>query len=667
MANNSVIYMRNVTVNSDMFFAPMGAAQTPITNGRLIGAVSGDRMHIIIDGVYTADMQTHITNVAGVTTGPLNPQFTTSVATSPQGLVHTFVGGRTGENLVEIRMQAAVIHFNSRGGSAVAPISRYYPMPPVVTTTYLTLTPTAHRPIRAHFNFLGWTRNPLGTTEADVDYNPTDISSNIDVTILWGESITLYAVWEAREYNITYVNVAASEHDNPAIFTIETPTFGLNNPSNRVGWTFDGWYLDALFTQPITQVVVGTTGDFSIYAKWTAITYNLIFNNVVASEHSNPSTFTLEDFIELEGGALGLPLTGATRSGWTFLGWHDNAELTGSPVTAVTAIGHQTFWANWGRYAYNLTFTNHDNGTVFNGFANIGDTFEFPTPAARSGYRFAGWIYDNDIENPFLPDDSITIIAGFGDRNFVGRWVRVHNITFTNHDDGTTLDILVDHGGSVTLPNPTRDGRPLQGFRGWRFAGTGSATLQPGEIRTNITSNRNYVGLWTPTVDYFVPDSTAPFTGTSVVGPRINVQWFFGVGDIVTIGSHNLINPANFTAFNEALQMFNFHGWYVDGVLRQPGFTISGFVTGEPGIEIHGSWTFRNFNITYNNIEVEDTNPNPLTFSWDDFVTLNESSVLGLPLLDASRSGHTFRGWYTTSNFASGTRIFNITALENQT
>lgn len=71
----------------------------------------------------------------------------------------------------------------------------------------------------------------------------------------------------AVAYNITYFNVSADEHNNPASYTIED-TITLSNAS-RINAQFRGWYEDSAFTEPITRIGPGMTGDLKIYAEWS--------------------------------------------------------------------------------------------------------------------------------------------------------------------------------------------------------------------------------------------------------------------------------------------------------------------------------------------------------------------------------------------------------------
>ena len=86
--------------------------------------------------------------------------------------------------------------------------------------------------------------------------------------------------------------------------------------------------------------------------------------------------------------------TDVTRTGYTFKGWYDNENLTGSPVTAIsnTETGNKEYWAKWEINQYTITYdlaggTADDNPT---GYTVETETFTLNTPT-RPGYTFTGW------------------------------------------------------------------------------------------------------------------------------------------------------------------------------------------------------------------------------------------------------------------------------------
>lgn len=87
------------------------------------------------------------------------------------------------------------------------------------------------------------------------------------------ESCTVYAKWTPVEYSVSYYDGANKIRDlSPASYTVESGEIALPVPVKE-GYTFDGWYTTANFAGDKVEVLeAGTTGDITLYAKWTEAT-----------------------------------------------------------------------------------------------------------------------------------------------------------------------------------------------------------------------------------------------------------------------------------------------------------------------------------------------------------------------------------------------------------
>lgn len=84
-----------------------------------------------------------------------------------------------------------------------------------------------------------------------------------------GHDVGFTASWTVNSYSIKYeFNGGTAGGTDKSAYTVETPSFTFSTPT-RDGFTFGGWYADAGFTTSITGVTLGSTGDLTVYAKWT--------------------------------------------------------------------------------------------------------------------------------------------------------------------------------------------------------------------------------------------------------------------------------------------------------------------------------------------------------------------------------------------------------------
>ena len=208
-------------------------------------------------------------------------------------------------------------------------------------------TITLDAPTKDGYTFVGW-------------FDNAEFTGDAVTTIAAGSTgdKTFYAKWTLVTYDITYNGVEGATNPNPANYTIESETITLDAPT-KDGYTFVGWFDNAEFTgDAVTTIAAGSTGDKTFYAKWTLVTYDITYNGVEGATNPNPAGYTIESET--------ITLDALTKDGYTFAGWFDNAEFTGSAVTTIAhgSTGDKTFWAKW---IQDMTYggvTIKDNGTT---------------------------------------------------------------------------------------------------------------------------------------------------------------------------------------------------------------------------------------------------------------------------------------------------------------
>ena len=197
------------------------------------------------------------------------------------------------------------------------------------TYTIETETFTLNNPTKTGYNFAGWKLNGVG-------------EAMMTVTITQGSTgdLAYTATWTPITYNITYT-MNGGIATNPETYTIETPTFTLNNPT-KTGHTFKGWKLngegDASMEVTITQ---GSTGHLAYTATWQVNKYTITFD-------SNGGSAV--DPITQDYGTTVTAPAAPTKAGYEFAGWTPALPAT-MPAENITVT------ANWTVNTYTVSIT----------------------------------------------------------------------------------------------------------------------------------------------------------------------------------------------------------------------------------------------------------------------------------------------------------------------
>ena len=271
---------------------------------------------------------------------------------------------------------------------------------------------------------------------------------------------------------------------------------GLTRPDGNTGSYFMWLGSNGTSYAPGASVPADVT---KLTVQWTAPTYTVTLN-------AGDGTINNGNVTEYTYGVGATLPTDVTRTGYTFKGWYDNENLTGSPVTAIgdTETGNKEYWAKWEINQYTITVKPE------NGEADITITQDYDTPITapadptREGYTFFGW--DKEIPST-MPAENVTVTA---------KWVvNQYTITFDTAGGSAVASITQDYGTAITAPaNPTREGYT---FIGWDKA---IPATMPAENMI-ITANWK-VNQYTITFDSNGGSEIAPITqdyGTAITAP----------------------------------------------------------------------------------------------------------------------------------------------------
>ena len=221
---------------------------------------------------------------------------------------------------------------------------------------------------------------------------------------------------------------------------------GMTRPDGNTGSYFMWLGSNGKLYAPGASVPADVT---ELTVQWTAPTYAVTLNtNGGTINNGNVTGYTY-------GVGATLP-TDVTRTGYTFKGWYDNENLTGSPVTAIggAETGNKEYWAKWEINQYTITFDTNGGSEIAPITQDYGTEITAPADPTRKGYTFKGW--DKEIPET-MPAENITVKA---------QWeINQYTITFDTNGGSEIAPITQDYGTKITAPdNPTRKGYT---FKGW--------------------------------------------------------------------------------------------------------------------------------------------------------------------------------------------------------
>ena len=309
--------------------------------------------------------------------------------------------------------------------------------------------------------------------------------------------------------------------------------------------------------------------------QWTAPTYAVTL-------HTNGGTINSGNVTEYTYG-VGVTLpTDVTRTGYTFKGWYDNENLTGSPVTAIggAETGNKEYWAKWEINQYTITFDTNGGSEIAPITQDYGTEITVPADPTRKGYTFKGW--DKEIPET-MPADNITVKAQWG--------INQYTITFDTNGGSKIAPITQDYGTAITAPaDPTRKGYT---FKGW------DKEIPETMPADNITVKAQWeINQYTITFDTNGGSEIAPITqdyGTEITAPD---------------------NPTR--------KGYTFKGWDKEIPKTMPAENIT----------VKAQWKINQYTITF------DTNGGseivPITQDYGTEITAPNNPT---------RKGYTFMGW----------------------
>ena len=347
------------------------------------------------------------------------------------------------------------------------------------------------------YNFTKWTKNNA------------QVSTSANYTFTVTEAADYVAVFTKKTYTIaatanptaggTITGAGTYEHGSSCTL-LATPA---------TGYSFVNW------TSGNSEVSTNASYQFTVTGARTLVA-NFVPNTYTVTLNTNDGTINSGNVTSYTYGEGATLPTDVTRTGYTFGGWYDNANLSGTAVTSIstTATGNKTFWAKWtiNSYAIGASSNPTAGGTVSGaGSYNYGASCTL-TATLATGYTFVNWT-ENGTE--------VSIDAAFqftvtGERSLVANFsLNSYDITASaNPAVGGTVNGAgtFNHGESCTLTANAAEGYT---FVNWTENGTEVST--DATFQFTVTGARSLVANFNLN-SYDITASANPTAGGTVTG-----------------------------------------------------------------------------------------------------------------------------------------------------
>ena len=220
-----------------------------------------------------------------------------------------------------------------------------------------------------------WDNNAIGTlpdatkTGHAIDGWYTSETAGTKVTSLttFNQNSTIFAHWNANACAITYkLNGGTNASGNPTSYNYSesSQTISSVNAPTKVGYDFAGWTVTNGSISGTTLTINAKADSVTLEANWTASKYTITYKDQgdVAFSGTHASGRPTEHTY-----GTATTLKGASKTGYTFGGWFANKECTNSAITTLGATAYTsniTLYAKWTKNNYNYTVTVPMTGTA---------------------------------------------------------------------------------------------------------------------------------------------------------------------------------------------------------------------------------------------------------------------------------------------------------------
>lgn len=491
-------------------------------------------------------------------------------------------------------------------------------------------------PVKAGYTFTGW----YVTAEPSRLWNfGTDVVTG---------TTELRAGWSANTYNVTFDLKSGAGGDGNVQATYDGAMPAITVPA-RAGYQFAGYYDQAeggtkyYNADGSSAADWNKAGDTTLYAQWTANSYQVIFN-----ANGGSGSMDAEEFVY--GEEKPLSTNSFTKTGYAFVGWTtgeiagDVIYTDGASVSNLTTEqgGIVNLYAVWKPIAYTVVF--NSNGAE-GSMADQQMTYDTeaalsPIGYTKTGYHFLGWAKTSNAKTGEL--DNLEQVMNLAEKE--GSKVTLYAVWGANtyavafHANGGTGSPMAEqsftYDEAVKALSKNLYSRTGYNFKGWALTDTATEAeyADQAKVQNLVVTQDGVLNLY------------AVWTAQSYTVS------FDANGGSTTTASKEVTYGSTYGTLPTATRIgYDFVGWYTEkeaGTAIIADNTVS--ITGDTTLYAH--WTAKQFTVSF------DTNKgsgSSIPTAVNSINVTYDGSYGNLPV--TGRTGYDFAGWYTASS--GGTKV----------
>ncbi|MDE2386611.1 MAG: InlB B-repeat-containing protein [Actinomycetales bacterium] len=488
---------------------------------------------------------------------------------------------------------------------------------------------------RTGYTFIGWSTSAAGS-----------VTHSDSQSVAFPADTTLFAVWSANNYGITYfangansgaVPVDSTNYNIGQSITIRSNTGSLD----RTGYSFAGWNTAAngsgLTFNSGNTVVMGAS-SVSLFALWTPNTYTITYNaNGATGSAQRGGNAVATDSYTTAGTDVTLPSAGTlTKTGFTFSGWAD--APTGTVISGTfTTTANITLYAQWTIMVINATYDKGSaSASTFVAFPS-NTSGNYATRITLSGaldnqvtigglaHVFVGW---SDGTSIYRAGDQY--LLGVSNVTLTAQWVQVFGVRYsfgggTPAGSDTVVDTECLLAGALCTNQQSITAHLAPSRAGYTFGGwvdQSGNSIAAGSAFTVSTGTYLLYATWLPinyTISYLSNGSSA----------TVPTQAALHYGDTFAIGSAI------------ARTGYDFAGWSDGSFTYGAGAQYS---VGLSNISFTAVWVPHVYSVGF------DWNGGSGTAIANRSYTVGTTGIALPGITNQVRDGYVFAGWSLTQN-----------------